>query len=149
MQLNFDAQFFIFLIWGTIFMIGQHQNGWQYDLGDLLFANCGYLGTTSALIFLTLGLKYGYAGIVQAVENLKVTWHTLLIMALTQGQKMPNGSQFFGMACGVIGGILIVLYKPKPKPIVVQRYSLLDQQRKNYSKLLFTLPNTPRKNIEE
>jgi drug/metabolite transporter (DMT)-like permease len=98
----------------------------------MIFMNSGYIGTSSGFIFLTLGIKYGHAGIVQAVENLKVTWMTLIIMLLSQGQKMPNLSQFFGMFSGVIGAMIIVLNKPKPMSTDGQRFSLLGSHNKNF-----------------
>jgi drug/metabolite transporter (DMT)-like permease len=103
------------LIFGASFISDCSINGFQFSVQDMIFMNFGYIGTSSGFIFLTLGIKYGSAGIVQAVENLKVTWMTLIIMVLSRGQKMPNLSQFFGMFCGVIGGSIIVLNKPQPK----------------------------------
>jgi ABC-type transporter Mla subunit MlaD len=74
-------------------------------------------------------MKYGNAGIVASLENLKVTWQTLIIMVISQFQKVPSNSQFAGMTCGVIGGIFIALNKPKPAQALTndQRFSLLEK----------------------
>jgi hypothetical protein len=84
--------------------------------------------TSAAVMFQALGLKHGFGGIVQSIESLKVTWQTSIIIILSGGQKMPSLTQFAGMFYGVLGGIIIVLNKPKSKPVeAVQRFSLLDE----------------------
>ena len=62
-------------------------------------------------VFLTLGLKHGKGGIVQAVENMKAVWQTLIVLLLTKGNQMPTFIQVIGMLLGLFGTSIIFMNK--------------------------------------
>ena len=84
-------------------------NGHGYDLSDILTANTmqvlNYVGT----IAVSGALKFGKAGHVLAVENLKVVWQVTLLI-LIQG-SLPNVMEVIGCSLGMMGVACIVFSK--------------------------------------
>ena len=62
---------------------------------------------TLAQICATIGYDLGKGGNVQAIENLKVIWQTLLV-SIIDG-LVPNALEFTGLALSILGVLLIVL----------------------------------------
>lgn len=63
------------LIYGTWFMIDTYFSGvYLFTTTDFLQLNFAYTIFSGAMLFQAMGLKNGLAGVVSALENLKVTW---------------------------------------------------------------------------
>jgi drug/metabolite transporter (DMT)-like permease len=113
-QLTYDAIFCSSFIYGGIFILDTYKNGLLFTVEDFFIMNIVYFFSAGAMTFQALGLKNGLAGVVSALENMKVTWQTIMLIVISGGEQMPSESQFLGMASGVAGAMIIALNKPKP-----------------------------------
>ena len=82
-------------------MILQILDSNTYDVKDVLIGSVARLFCTTALIFLGQSLRFGKAGPIQAIDNQKSTWTTLIFGVAYH--QWPNMIQIIGMIIGFIG----------------------------------------------
>ena len=117
-QANMDAMMVMFLVLLPGFLVielGREAGepspyGWE----EMIIATAILVTQVFGIISLSIGLKYGTAGPVQAIENQKTTIQTLL-EAIVQS-NMPLPIQWGGLACGVVGVTVIVCQPKKEAP---------------------------------
>ena len=80
-----------------------------YSLVDILLANTQMALVYIGSIAVSGALKYGKAGHVLAVENLKVVWQVILTIVISG--SIPNLMEVYGCALGMIGVACIVIAK--------------------------------------
>lgn len=68
-----------------LFLYDYFVNGMRYEFVDLIYYTISFMLAVTGMIFLTLGVKYGKGGVCQAIENLKVLWHVLIMIIVTGG----------------------------------------------------------------
>ena len=79
----------------------------EYEMMDVLIGTVSVILVTIGVIFFSRSLQCGNAGPVQAIENSK-TIVTTLMGAIFLSQ-IPNLMQWFGLASGLIGVVVIVI----------------------------------------
>ena len=74
-----------------------------------MWANLNNLFVYLASVTMNLALLYGMGGIVQAIENLKTVWQTVMVVVLLS--QMPTLQEIVGCAVGLAGVTVIVMNK--------------------------------------
>ena len=79
----------------------------EYELMDVVIGTVAVTLVTIGVIFFSRSLQCGNAGPVQAIENSKTIITTL--MAAIFLSQVPNVMQWFGLAAGLVGVVVIVI----------------------------------------
>lgn len=112
-----DAMLVMFLILLPGFLsaeLGRGDEPTVFTFKTMAIATAILMTQVFGIISLSIGLKYGTAGPVQAVENQKTTIQTLLEAAVQR--NLPTIIQWGGLAAGIIGVTIIVCQPKKEAP---------------------------------
>ena len=118
-QANMDAMLVMFIILLPGFLaveLGRGDKPSPYGWTEMIIATAILVTQVFGIISLSVGLKYGTAGPVQAIENQKTTIQTLLEAAVQRNLPLPI--QWGGLVCGIFGVTIIVCQPKKEAPKV-------------------------------
>ena len=108
MQLNMDTSFAVSILFLPVFIYGLYTNPDQFTAYDIMMFTLTYYIKETGLVMLTLAIKYGHGGPVDAIKNLSVLWQTIIMAIVSNGKQMPTLHQTSGMLLGLLGGNIIL-----------------------------------------
>ena len=86
MQINFDSSLAQAVLLAPLFFYEIWSLGYcKYSIWEIFLYCLAYYLKDIACVFITLGIKYGKGGIVDAIKNLSVLWQTLIIIIVSHG----------------------------------------------------------------
>ena len=92
-----------------IFFIYDVNKYGKYEKNDLILSVISFYFQNVGCIYITYAIKMGKGGIVDAVDNLKSLWQTLIVVILSKFEKMPTNLQILGMTSGLLGATIIFI----------------------------------------
>jgi drug/metabolite transporter (DMT)-like permease len=78
----------------------------EVSMKEIGLSMATYILSNTGALFSYQSIKYGKAGVVQGIENLKVVWLTIM-MSIIQGQ-LPTHLQTAGIITGLVGALVIL-----------------------------------------